>query len=521
VETVLEVSQLYQATKFKRPAHIASAVSADTQGGRTGRVLVVDDTEELRSILQRRLESERHTVVCASSGPEALHLSAEHSFDVVLLDMIMPHMDGYQTLDRLKASAATRDLPVIMISGHDDSANIARCIERGAADYLPKPFDPAILRARINACLEDRDARKPEKEYLQDVIKVVSAAVEVESGTYAIGSLASVSRRGDELGTLARIFDSMAAGIRQREQTLREQVERLSQEIAGVSEEPITDHDDAPAALSSSAAFSSRYNIERALGSGGMGTVYLAMDKEIGERVAIKTLSPESISADETAMDRFRNEIRLARQLSHRNIVRTHDLGTAGDVSFVTMEFVQATTLRSALDARGKLSVKATLAIARQLTDALACAHEKGIVHRDIKPENLLLDAKGTVKVMDFGIACLAHRVSPLTEAGMFVGTPTYMAPERLQSEKVDERSDLYSLGVVLYECITGRPPFEAKSPISFIAKVLTAAALPPIMLSPDVPLAVSAVIMRLLAKDPVHRPQSANELRETLATLA
>jgi serine/threonine protein kinase len=165
--------------------------------------------------------------------------------------------------------------------------------------------------------------------------------------------------------------------------------------------------------------------------------------------------------------------------------------------------------------------VKATLAIARQLTDALACAHEKGIVHRDIKPENLLLDAKGTVKVMDFGIACLAHRVSPLTEAGMFVGTPTYMAPERLQSEKVDARSDLYSLGVVLYECITGRPPFEAKSPISFIAKVLTAAALPPIMLSPDVPLAVSAVIMRLLAKDPVHRPQSANELRETLATIA
>jgi serine/threonine protein kinase len=245
------------------------------------------------------------------------------------------------------------------------------------------------------------------------------------------------------------------------------------------------------------------------------------VDKEMGERVAIKTLMPKMLSADERAMDRFRNEIRLARQLSHRNIVRTHDLGNAGGVSFVTMEFVSGATLRSVMDARGRLNINATLAIARQLADALACAHGEGIIHRDIKPENLLVDSTGTIKIMDFGIACLAQRTSTLTEEGMFMGTPTYMAPERLQSEVADARSDLYSVGVLLYECITGRPPFEAKTHISFIAKVLTEAAIPPIMLTPDVPHAVSAMIMRLLAKDPAQRPQSASELRETLETIA
>jgi serine/threonine protein kinase len=313
----------------------------------------------------------------------------------------------------------------------------------------------------------------------------------------------------------------MAAGIRQREQSLREQVDLLRQEVEGVTDAPTTDCDDAPEALRSCAAFSSRYSIERPIGRGGMGTVYLAADKEMGERVAIKTLMPKVWRADDTAMDRFRNEIRLARQLSHRNIVRTHDLGSAGGVAFVTMEFVQGTTLRSVMEARGPLNVKATLAIARQLADALACAHGEGIIHRDIKPENLLVDSTGRIKVMDFGIACLAERTGGLTEEGMFLGTPTYMAPERLQLETADARSDLYSAGVLLYECITGRPPFEAKTHISFIAKVLTEAAIPPIMLTPDVSQPVSAMIMRLLAKDPAQRTQSANELRETLATIS
>jgi CheY-like chemotaxis protein len=506
---------------FSAPAAVRVA-PAEPPGARVRRaahVLVVDDVEENRGVLRRRLEREGHTVACASSGPEALHLVATDSFDIVLLDVMMPHMDGYETLEQLKTSAATREIPVIMISALDDIASIARCIERGAEDYLPKPFDPVLLRARISACLEKKDLREREKEYLRDVVRIVAAAVAVEHGGYTTGSLADVSQRGDELGTLARVFDSMVAGIRQRERRLRGQIEKLREEIAGVSDAPLTDYD-APEALRAGDTFASRYRIERPLGSGGMGMVYLAEDKELGERVAIKTLKSELLSADETAMDRFRNEIKLARHISHRNIVRTHDFGNADGVFFVTMEFVEGTTLRAVLDSRSRLGAEATLAIARQLADALECAHGEGIIHRDIKPQNLLVDAAGTLKVMDFGVARLAERTSALTQAGMVVGTPTYMAPEQLLAESVDARSDLYSAGVLLYECLTGRPPFEAKSPISLIAKVLNEDARPPDVLKPDVPHAVSALIMQLLAKDPAQRPQSAAALREMLATI-
>jgi tRNA A-37 threonylcarbamoyl transferase component Bud32 len=410
-----------------------------------------------------------------------------------------------------------------MISGNDDLASIARCIERGATDFLPKPYEPALLRARINACLEHRDSRRPEKEFLRDAIQVVSAAVELERGTYSSGSLSEVAERADELGTLARIFDTMAAGVRQREQKLRGQIGQLREEIAGVVTTCPHGCDDPPPALTSSPAFAGRYSIERAIGCGGMGTVYLAVDKEMGERVAIKTLRPKVVDAKEIeeAMEGFRDEIRLARQMSHRNIVRTHDLGSAGGISYVTMEFVQGTTLRSVLEERGRISADATLAIARQLTEALVCAHGEGIVHRDIKPENLLIDAAGTVKLMDFGIAHLADRGCRLTEQGMIVGTPEYMSPEQLLAERVDAKSDLYSVGVVLYECITGRPPFNAQSFESLVAKVLTEGALPPKMLTLDVPHSMSAMIMQLLTKDPAQRPQRATDLREILATIA
>ncbi|HLE56022.1 MAG TPA: serine/threonine-protein kinase, partial [Rhodothermia bacterium] len=199
---------------------------------------------------------------------------------------------------------------------------------------------------------------------------------------------------------------------------------------------------------------------------------------------------------------------------------RTHDFGKADGVYFVTMEFVEGTTLRAVLDRRGHLGAPAMLAIARQLTEALQCAHEEGIIHRDIKPQNLLLDSSGTLKVSDFGVARLAQRGNTLTRAGMVVGTPAYMAPEQLLEEGADARSDLYSAGVVLYECLTGRPPYQAKSPISLIAKILHEVAEPPDVVSPDVPPAVSGLVMHLLAKDPDERIQSAAALSQMLATI-
>ena len=485
------------------------------------RILIVDDLEANRGVLERRLQREGHAVASAASGLEALAILGKEPFDIVLLDVMMPGMDGYETLEKLKASPDTRDISVIMISALDDIASIVRCIEHGAEDYLPKPFDPVLLRARISASLEKKVLREREREYMRDVTRVVAAAVSVERGTYSAGALAQVAQRVDELGTLARVFDSMMAGIRAREETLRSQVERLREEIQGVTEAPVETDGSGPGVLKTADIFASRYRIERPVGSGGMGMVYLAEDLELGEKVAIKTLRPELLTSDETAIERFRNEIRLARRMAHRNIVRTHDFGKADGVYFVTMEFVEGTTLRAVLERRGHLGAPAMLAIARQLTEALQCAHQEGIIHRDIKPQNLLLDSSGTLKVSDFGVARLAQRgANSLTQTGMVVGTPAYMAPEQLLEEEVDARSDLYSVGVVLYECLTGRPPYQAKSPISLIAKILHEAAEPPDIVAPDVSPAVSALVMQLLAKSAEERIQSAVALSEMLATI-
>ena len=509
--------------QFAVPASVTVAPygAIGSRPGRAANILVVDDVEENRGVLQRRLNREGHSVVCAASGVEALVEVAKATFDMVLLDVMMPDMDGYETLQRLKSSSATSDIPVIMISALDDIASIVRCIEQGAEDYLPKPFDPVLLRARISASLEKKDARDRERQFLADVSKVSTAAVAVERGSYAGGALNEVARRDDELGALARVFDNMVAGIRQREARMRDQIDRLREEIAGVSDSPVDTDDDANTVFHVGEVVAERYVIERAIGSGGMGMVYLANDRELEEPVALKTLRPELLTVDETAIERFRNEIRLARRIAHRNIVRTHDFGKAGEMFFVTMEFVEGTTLRAVLDRRGRLGASAVLAIAKQLAEALRCAHEQGIIHRDIKPQNLLLDAAGTLKVMDFGVARLAQRASNLTQAGMVVGTPTYMAPEQLLDEDSDARSDLYSAGVLLYECLTGAPPYEARSPIALIGKILQGGAASPDTRVDDVPKPVAAVVMQLLAKEPAERIQSASALAEALAGIA
>jgi len=184
------------------------------------------------------------------------------------------------------------------------------------------------------------------------------------------------------------------------------------------------------------------------------------------------------------------------------------------------MELVEGMTVRQLIETRGRLGVAATLAIGTQLAEALDVAHGQGVVHRDIKPQNLLLDADGVLKVMDFGIARLVEHTTVLTQAGMVVGTPAYMSPEQLLSEDVDGRSDLYSAGVVLYECLTGRLPFEAASPISLIAKLLHDDPVPPADLNPDIPLPLSDLVVRLLAKKAQDRPSGASGLAAQLAQL-
>jgi CheY-like chemotaxis protein len=502
------------------PHTLHPAPSSPASSDAPARILVVDDVEDNRDVLERRLRRQGHQVECAPDGSAALAALAARPFDLVLLDVMMPALDGFAVLERIKAAPATRDIPVIMISALDDIASVVRCIERGAEDYLPKPFDPVLLKARIDASLDKKRLRDREVAYLRDVQRVIGAARAVESGGYQAGALADLAVRADELGRLARVFDGMAAGVKAREERLRGQLRDLRGEIAVAQRAAAEEAGAAETQLRTGDRFAGRYEILRTLGSGGMGIVYQARDGELGEEVAVKLLRPDLLKGDDTAIQRLKAETRLARRISHRNVVRTHDFGECDGACYVTMEYVEGMTVRQLLEARGRLPVSATLAVASQLADALQVAHEQGVVHRDIKPQNLLLDADGVLKVMDFGVARLVEHTTVLTQAGMVIGTPAYMSPEQLLAEEVDGRSDLYSVGVVLYECLTGRLPFEARSPVSLIAKLLHDDPDPPAALVPDIPPALSALVLRLLAKAADERPATASELAGLLAQL-
>jgi CheY-like chemotaxis protein/tRNA A-37 threonylcarbamoyl transferase component Bud32 len=495
----------------------AAAVPADDQA----RILVVDDVEDNRVLLERRLKRQGHAVESAENGRVALEMVRGGSFDLILLDVMMPEMDGYEVLERLKQSPDTHHLPVIMISALDDLSSVVRCIEHGAEDYLPKPFDPVLLRARITASLDKKRLRDREMEYLEQVRSVIDAASAVEAGSYSSGNLAEITGRNDELGRLARVFDRMATEVRAREDRLRNQVEDLRREIESASDGTSStgsqlDH----ANLPTSERFADRYEITTPLGQGAMGAVYRARDLELDEEIAIKTLRPELV-VDPMLIERFKTEIRLARRITHHNVVRTHDFGEWSGVYYLTMEYVEGMTVRHLIDSRGRLGVPATLAIASQLAQALEVAHGVGVIHRDVKPQNLLLDADGVLKVMDFGIARLSEATMGITETGLSVGTPAYMSPEQLLAESaLDERSDLYAVGVVLYECLTGSLPFAAKSPMSLVAMMLSEEPTAPHEVNGDIPPALSGLILQLLAKQPDQRLSSARELGERLAQL-
>jgi serine/threonine-protein kinase len=264
-----------------------------------------------------------------------------------------------------------------------------------------------------------------------------------------------------------------------------------------------------------------RYEINKVLGVGGMGVVYRAHDRELDEPVAIKTLKPDTVQSDGSSLERFKQEIRLARRITHRNVVRTHDLGEVNGMYYITMEFVEGTSLKDLIRKRGYLPAGVALTVGKQLCRALEVAHEEGVIHRDIKPQNMVVDPTGFLKVMDFGIARLAEARQQdgkgLTAAGAAIGTPEYMSPEQLMGEELDPRADLYSAGAVLYECVTGQPVFSAPTITALLVAHLEEQPKDPREIVPEVPAALSAIILKALAKQRDARWQSAGEMHEAL----
>jgi serine/threonine-protein kinase len=372
-------------------------------------------------------------------------------------------------------------------------------------------------------------------------VRTLASLVErLREGSYT----GAVSVRGrDEIGVLARAFNGLLADLREKEQMIAFLREGLTAVRAATQRTPGPAEEEAAAAATVSLGaptiaspapggvlglgrvFADRYEILGTLGQGGMGVVYRARDRQLDEVVALKLLRPEALASDPSLLERFKQEIKLARRITHRNVLRTHDFGEAAGVPYISMEYLEGVTLKDLVRSRGALPLGVGLSIAKQMCHGLAAAHETGVVHRDVKPQNMLiLPETGELKIMDFGIARVSSvegAGAGLTTAGMVMGTPEYLPPEQAQGHAADFRSDLYSLAVVLFEIFTGRLPFGGESAMAVVMAHIRQPPPRPSSVNPKVPVELEAAILKGLEKDPARRWQTAAQVLEALGSVS
>jgi len=379
------------------------------------------------------------------------------------------------------------------------------------------------------------------------VRKLVGLVERIRDGSYT-GAVAAQGR--DEIGVLARAFNALVADLREKDQMigfLREGMTEMRKGAAATVASatpsgsgpggggaaaggdtptmPIQAQATKGASLQRGEVFGDRYEILGTLGKGGMGVVYRARDRQLDEVVALKLLRPEALATDPTLLDRFKQEIKLARRITHRNVLRTHDFGETGGVPFISMEYLEGVTLKDLVRSRGALPLGVGLSIAKQMCHGLGAAHETGVVHRDIKPQNMLiLPETGELKIMDFGISRVSSvepGTSGLTTAGTVMGTPDYMPPEQAQGKQADFRSDIYSLAVVFFETFTGKLPFKGDNPMAVVVAHIQQLPPKPRSVNPKLSAELEALILKGLAKDPAKRWQTTDELLEALSALS
>ena len=252
-----------------------------------------------------------------------------------------------------------------------------------------------------------------------------------------------------------------------------------------------------------------RYRLGERLGGGGMAVVHRAYDESLHREVAVKLLDA-SRGLDPNLQARFESEARAAASISHPRVVAVHDVGTDGDLLYIVMECLPGTTLADELRGSGPLPIDRAIAVLTDVLDGLGAAHARGVLHRDIKPSNVLIDSDGRAKVADFGIATTAG--GDLTKTGTVIGSAAYLAPERVDGRRATERSDLYAVGVVAYEALTGRRPFSGETPIALARAIHEGRAPRPCDLRPEIPGYLADVVMRAMARDPAERPPTAAE---------
>jgi HAMP domain-containing protein/predicted Ser/Thr protein kinase len=377
------------------------------------------------------------------------------------------------------------------------------------------------------------------------VRRLVELVERARDGSYAGAVTVNTT---DEVGTLARRFNSLLADLREKEQMigfLREGMTGMMKKgvVGGMGDSLASLASDSTAALSAAATlqpgqgapttsinldrgalFADRYEVRETLGKGGMGVVYRAYDRKLDEDVAVKLLRPDVVKEDPSLLERFKQEIKLARRITHRNILRTHDFGETSGVPYISMEYLEGVTLKDLIRQKGALPLPVGLRIAKQMCHGLDAAHQQGVVHRDIKPQNMLIMPEtGELKIMDFGISRLSEvkGAKGMTSTGTVMGTPDYMPPEQAQGHPADFRSDIYSLGVVFFEIFTGRLPFGGDTVMAVVLNHMQEPPPAPRSLNPRLPEALEAVILRCLAKEPEQRYESCEAILDDLTAVS
>jgi serine/threonine protein kinase/tetratricopeptide (TPR) repeat protein len=270
--------------------------------------------------------------------------------------------------------------------------------------------------------------------------------------------------------------------------------------------------------LTRGTTFAGRYEIIEELGKGGMGRVYRVEDKKLEQEVALKLIKPE-IAKDKKTVERFRNELKLARNIRHKNVCGMFDLGEEKGTHYITMEFVPGEDLRSLIRRIGQLPIGKSLSIAKQICEGLAEAHRLSVVHRDLKSNNIMIDKEGNVRIMDFGIA-RSLEAKGITGSGVMIGTPEYMSPEQVEGKEVDQRSDIYSLGIIFYEMLTGRVPFEGDTPFSIGVKQKSEQPKDPKESNTQIPEDLNRLILKCLEKDKTNRYQTSGQVLSELTNI-
>jgi CheY-like chemotaxis protein/tRNA A-37 threonylcarbamoyl transferase component Bud32 len=431
-------------------------------------VLVADDNPEARRMLQVRIEREGYRVLLVEHGRQALELLAREPVDAILLDINMPEMDGYQVLAAVKADARLAHVPILIISGGGDHEDLVRCIELGAVDYLPKPFNQAVLRARLSTCIAGKRQRDEELSLLQQA-------------------------QGGDLGVAA------PAPSPSTPPAVPTPSAEAPQRVAGIA-------------------------IQRLLGRGSMGNVWLGHHGLLDLPVAVKLLLPQRLR-DQEMHARILREARVAARLAHRNIVRLVEVGDSEHGMYLAYEYVDGGTLQELLQRSPdqRLGIGEAVRITAAIAAGLEAVNAAGMTHRDIKPENILISREGEVKIADLGLAKQRNVASPVAVTGehILVGTPVYMAPEQIEcSGDLDIRCDLYALGAVLYRMLTGAAPFAGSTTMAVLAAHLFQPVSPPTRIRPEMPARLEAICLKLLAKSPSDRYAGPELLRADLEGL-